>query len=69
MSKALSEVIRQAILESGESRYSLSIRCGVDQGILSRFMNGKGGMGLETIDKLVAGLGIAVRLPRKRKDK
>jgi hypothetical protein len=68
MGELLSEIVRRVILESGESRYSIAIKCGVDQAILSRFMAGKGGMGLETIDKLVAGLGIEVRLPRKKKD-
>jgi hypothetical protein len=69
MSEQLSSVIRRAILESGESRYAIAFKCGIDQAILSRFMAGKGGMGLATMDKLVAGLGIEVRLPRKRNAK
>jgi transcriptional regulator with XRE-family HTH domain len=69
MGQTFSSVIRQAILESGETRYALAFKCGVDQAILSRFMSGKTGLSLTTIDKLVGGLNIEVKLPRKTKDK
>jgi hypothetical protein len=69
MGEPLSSIIRRVILESGESLYSIACKCRIDRATLSRFMAGKGGMGLATIDKLVAGLGIEVRLPGERKDR
>jgi transcriptional regulator with XRE-family HTH domain len=69
MRETFSSVIRRAILESGETRYAIAFKCGVDQAVLSRFINGKSGLSLATIDKLVDGLGIEVRLRRKTKDK
>jgi hypothetical protein len=69
MKEAFSSLIRRAILESGETRYVIANRCRVDQAILCRFMAGKSSMHLDTIDKLVDGLGIKVKLDRKTKDK
>jgi hypothetical protein len=69
MKETLSALIRRAILESGETRYAISVKTGVDQGTLSRFMAGKSGLTLPTIDKLVVGLGITIKLPRSTKDK
>jgi transcriptional regulator with XRE-family HTH domain len=69
MHESLSSVIRRAILESGETRYAIAVKCGVDQAALSRFMSGKSSLHLTTIDKLVDGLGIEVGLRRKTRDK
>jgi transcriptional regulator with XRE-family HTH domain len=69
MSETLSKLIRRAILESGKTRYRIACECRVDQATLSRFITGKSTLSQDTIDKLVAGLGIEVRLPRKPKDK
>jgi hypothetical protein len=69
MNHRFSSVIRRAILESGETRYALAFKCGVDQAVLSRFINEKSGLGLAAIDKLVDGLGIEVRLRRNKQDK
>jgi hypothetical protein len=69
MGEPLSTLIRRAILESGQSRYAISVACGVPQSALSRFMAGKSSLNLDTTDKLVAGLGIKVKLPNKTKAK
>jgi hypothetical protein len=69
MSETFSELVRRAIAESGETRYAISLKTGVDQAALSRFMAGKSSLNLGTIDKLVDGLGIKVKLPRSTKDK
>jgi hypothetical protein len=61
MKETFSALIRRAILESGETRYAISVRCGVDQAVLSRFMAGKSSLNLATIDKLVVGLGIKAK--------
>jgi hypothetical protein len=67
MRELFSTLLRRAILESGETRYAIACRCMVDQATLSRFLARKSSLNLATIDKLVAGLGIQVRLPRKTK--
>jgi len=69
MSELLSAVIRRAILESGQTRYAIAFKCGVDQAVLSRFMAGKSSLSLATVDKLVDGLDIEVKLRRKTKDR
>jgi hypothetical protein len=53
----------------GDIRNALAFRREVDQAVLPRFINGKSGLSLATIDKLMAGLDIGVRLRRKTKDK
>jgi transcriptional regulator with XRE-family HTH domain len=69
MKETFSALIRRAILESGESRYAIACRCGVDQAVLSRFMAGKSSLSLATIDKLVTGLGIEAKIRRTTKGK
>jgi transcriptional regulator with XRE-family HTH domain len=68
MRDAFSSLLRRAILESGLTRYAISVRSGVDQAALSRFIAGKRSLNLESVDKLVEVLGLEVRMPRKRKD-
>jgi transcriptional regulator with XRE-family HTH domain len=65
--KRFSDQIRQAIDASGMSRYAICKAVGMTQGAMSRFMNGKGGLSVETIDKLAALLGLTVK--RKPKPK
>ena len=65
MSEPFSELLRRAILEAGETRYSICCRTGVDQATLSKFVRGKITLNLATIDKLVDGLDIKVKLPNR----
>ncbi len=64
MGKPFSSLLRQAILDSGQTRYALGFKCGVDQAVLCRFVAGKSGLNLATVDKLVEGLGIEVKVRR-----
>jgi hypothetical protein len=68
MSIPLSEQLRQAIRDCGESRYSLSKRTGIDQSTLTRFMSGERGLRLDVVDVLADVLGLELR-PRKSRDK
>ena len=52
MSKIFGE-IRKAIRTSGITRYRLWIETGLDQALLARFMSGKSGLSVESIEKLV----------------
>ncbi|MGO9916228.1 MAG: hypothetical protein ACLQIB_16210 [Isosphaeraceae bacterium] len=64
MGKPFSSLLRQAVLDSGQTRYALAFKCGVDQAVLCRFVAGKSGLNLATVDKLVEGLGIEVKVRR-----
>lgn len=65
MSRLLGE-IRELIEGSGESRYSLARRCGVDEGRLSRLMSGERGLSIDAIEQLADALGFEVVLKPKR---
>jgi hypothetical protein len=68
MGEPFSESLRRAIRECGMTRYAISVRTGIDQATLSRFMKGERGLSLSAIDKLVEALGLEIRTRRKRKD-
>lgn len=53
-----------ALLQSGETMYTIGKNAGVDQASLSRFTRGSYGMSLSTFDKLCQYLGL--RLARSR---
>jgi ribosome-binding protein aMBF1 (putative translation factor) len=61
----LSDQIRHAIDHSGMSRYAIAKAIGLDQATLSRFMAGKGGLALETMDKLAELLGLRLEKSRE----
>lgn len=52
--------LRHAIKESGLTRYEIWKRSGVDQGALSRFVNGKQSLTLNMVDKLAGVLGLVL---------
>jgi transcriptional regulator with XRE-family HTH domain len=62
-------LLRRAIRESGITHHAIAVKCRVDQAALSRFMAGKSSLNLATIDKLVEGLGIEVKLHQGAKGK
>ena len=53
MVEAFSERLRRAIRESGESRYAISVRTGIDQASLCKFIQGQRGLGMDSIDRLM----------------
>jgi transcriptional regulator with XRE-family HTH domain len=62
----MSDQIRQAITESGLSRYRVAKESGVDEGMLSRFMAGSGARS-GTLDKIAEFLGLVVRVDPQAK--
>ena len=62
----LSDQIRQAVDESGMSRYAICKATGIDQGMFSHFMAGKVALGLANVDKLADLLGLDVVARKKR---
>lgn len=67
---SLSDELRQAIERSGVSRYSIWQQTGIDQGTLSKFMDGERGLSIESIDKLADLLGLhIITKPEPRRPK
>jgi len=66
MSEKLTDQIRRAVDQSGQSRYQLCKALGIYQSSMSRFMHG-GGLSSETLDKLAALLGLEVKARKKLK--
>lgn len=57
---SLSDELRQAIEQSGVSRYSIWQQTGIDQGSLSKFMDGERGLSIESIDAIAELLGLHI---------
>jgi predicted XRE-type DNA-binding protein len=65
----LSEQVRRAVDRAGMSRYAICKSIGMDQSIMSRFMNGKGGLQMDSLDAVadLLKLNIVADKPRKGK--
>jgi transcriptional regulator with XRE-family HTH domain len=55
-----SDQVRAAVDGSGLSRYRICQEIGLAQATLSRFMTGKGGLSMESLDRLAALLKLRV---------
>jgi plasmid maintenance system antidote protein VapI len=64
----LSDQIRNAVKSSGMSRYSICKTLGVAESTMSRFVNSKGGLSMEILDRLgeLLGLHVVVRPTKKQ---
>lgn len=49
---SLTDQLRQLIESAEMSRYELWQRTGIDQAVLSKFVNHKGGLSMESLDKI-----------------
>jgi transcriptional regulator with XRE-family HTH domain len=56
----MSDEIRQAVDDSGLSRYRICKELGIDQGLFSRFMAGTSALSLDNLDKLADLLGLKI---------
>ena len=69
MGELFGEQLRQAIERSGMSRYAIGQAAGIDKATMSRFMAGKVGLSLESIDKIVDVLRLKLVAEPSRKTK
>lgn len=58
--KTLSDELRDAVEQSGLTRYAIWQETGIDQGTMSKFMAGNRGLSIESIDKLADLLGLHI---------
>jgi plasmid maintenance system antidote protein VapI len=58
--KKLSDEIRDAVVGSGMSRYAISKALGIAESTMSRFVNGKGGLSMDYVDRLSELLGLHI---------
>jgi len=65
--KKLSDQVRQAIDDSGLSRYRIAQETGIDESALAKFYNGKRGFNSDTLDVLGAYLGLRIVMDKKPK--
>lgn len=67
MSQRFANELRAAIKASDMSRYRICKLIGLSEAVMSRFMCGKGGLGLETINRLADLLGLHVTVSKGKK--
>ncbi|MDA1326292.1 MAG: helix-turn-helix transcriptional regulator [Proteobacteria bacterium] len=70
--KKLTDQIRQAIDDSGLTRYRIAQDTGIDESALAKFYNRKRGLSLDNLDELCGYLGLRITAdtrPSQRKGK
>jgi transcriptional regulator with XRE-family HTH domain len=63
--KLLTDQLRQAIDESGLTRYEIAKRTGIDESALAKFYNGHRGLSMEALNALGECLKLKITLGRK----
>ncbi len=65
----MSDQIRQAIRQCGHSRYEISVKTGVSQGTLSRFLSGENDMTLRLLERIAPLIGakLVVNAPKRKR--
>jgi transcriptional regulator with XRE-family HTH domain len=65
--QSFSDQLREAVVTSGRSRYAICNEIGVAQSTMSRFMSGKGGLSMTSLDRLADLLGLSVTKKAKKR--
>ena len=65
----LLDALRKAIERSGISRYRLSKELDISQGQLSRLMNRKGGLSIESYEKLAKHLKLKIKIEQPKRNR
>ncbi len=63
----LSDQVRQAIMESGLTRYRIAMDTGIDESALAKFCKGQRGLSMAALDRLGEYLGLRIVMDRKRR--
>ena len=61
----MSSQLRTAVLEAPMSRYKLAIATGVSESSISKFIHGKSGLSIKSIDSIWSELGLQLQLPKE----
>ncbi len=64
--RKFSDQIRQAIGDSGETRYRIAQETGINEAALGKFFHGERGLSLDSLDKLAEYLGLEVVTKRRK---
>ncbi len=67
--KKMTDQVRQAIDDSGLTRYRIAQDTGIDESTLAKFYHGTRGLSLGNLDRLCAYLGLRFVMDRKPKPK
>ena len=65
----MSEQIKQAVAESGQSQYAIGKATGISPSTLSRFVSGERGLPMKTLDRLADYLDLNITTGKGRKSK
>ncbi|NQT39185.1 MAG: hypothetical protein HQ581_16930 [Planctomycetes bacterium] len=68
-SKKLSDQVRQAIDDSGLTRYRIALDTNIDESALAKFYNGHRGLSMAALDRLGKYLGLRIVMVRTPKQK
>jgi DNA transposition AAA+ family ATPase len=64
-SKTLTEQLRQAIDDSGLTRYQIAKETGIDESALAKFYNGHRGLGMDALNALGECLRLKITMGRR----
>ncbi len=67
--KKMTDQVRQAIDDSGLTRYRIAQDTGIDESTLTKFHNGQRGLSTDVLDRLGEYLGLRIVMDRKPKTK
>jgi DNA transposition AAA+ family ATPase len=64
--KLITDQLRQAIDDSGLTRYQIAKEAGIDESALAKFYNGHRGLSMDALNALGKSLQLRITLGRKR---